>query len=285
MRKIPNAAPRETPALPQQRRPAAAPSAARPSLADAMGKLKFLMMGIAGLLAIRRRHYFSYYLCGRTFYNRDQTTLLSVPTTTRSRTGVRATSVHRAGDNALVHKGEVIRQDRTTAIKPDRGDGRRTRIATPTRQPSTRSAVRSRPMESAAEHPSRSSSPRKPRLTCRLRFDRQRFEHRICCRRSRLSFRISEPDANQGRRRGESAHSGPFGRRARQRRSHQGRHRAAPARNWRNCDVRFRQGRHAISISPRWRAPVDGTFLQPPRQHSGTSSIRPQRARPFCASR
>ena len=122
--------PAETPAAPSAPGNPIAPSAVAPSpAAPKSGKRKFVMMGIVGLLAIAAVSYGAYYLLvGRFYIATDDAYVRANNTTLGARVSGHLAAIV-PGDNAIVHKGEVI-------FKIDDGDYRiavdaaRTKIAT-----------------------------------------------------------------------------------------------------------------------------------------------------------
>jgi membrane fusion protein (multidrug efflux system) len=118
--------PAETPASPAPQMPAA-PSA--DAAAPKSGKRKFVMMGVAALLALAAASYGVHYvLVGRFYVSTDDAYVRANNTTLGARVSGHVAAIF-PGDNAIVHTGDVI-------FKIDDGDYRiavdaaRTRIAT-----------------------------------------------------------------------------------------------------------------------------------------------------------
>ena len=116
--KAPGRIPAGTPDKPASEPPAVAPAAAaKPAVAAKSGKRKFVLMGILTLLALAGAGYgVHYYLVGRFFVDTDDAYIRANNTTLGARVSGHIAAIL-PGDNALVHKGDVI-------FKIDDGDYR-----------------------------------------------------------------------------------------------------------------------------------------------------------------
>jgi membrane fusion protein (multidrug efflux system) len=121
--------PAETPASPAPHMPAAPSAEAADPAAPKSGKRKFVMMGVAALLALAAASYGVHYvLVGRFYVSTDDAYVRANNTTLGARVSGHVAAIF-PGDNAIVHTGDVI-------FKIDDGDYRiavdaaRTRIAT-----------------------------------------------------------------------------------------------------------------------------------------------------------
>jgi len=189
--------PAETPAAPSAPGKPAAPSAVAPNPdAPKSGKRKFVMMGIVGLLALAAISYGAYYLLvGRFYISTDDAYVRTNNTTLGARVSGHLAAIV-PGDNAIVHKGEVI-------FKIDDGDYRiavdaaRTKIAT---QQATidRIGRQVTAMESAAEQSKAQLVSAEAGLKrAGLDFDRQQALSTKGFA-SRATFEVSEAGRDQG---------------------------------------------------------------------------------------
>ena len=189
--------PAETPTAPSAPGKPAAPSAVAPNpAAPKSGKRKFMMLGVAGLLAVAAISYGAYYLMvGRFYISTDDAYVRANNTTLGARVSGHVAAIV-PGDNAIVRKGEVI-------FKIDDGDYRiavdaaRTKIAT---QQATidRIGRQVTAMESAAEQSKAQLVSAEAGLKrAGLDFDRQQALSTKGFA-SRATFEVSEAGRDQG---------------------------------------------------------------------------------------